>query len=242
MSKIVLYQFPISHFCEKIRWALDFKNIAHTKKTLLPGLHSKKIKSLTNQYSVPVLQHHNLYVHDSSKIISYLEEHFSDNPLNPDDTETLQKALDWENFADESIGPQVRVLMYHYLLQEPKIVSKFFTKSGPFYGPLFVKLVFPKLEKAMRRHMRINIESATQAKELLYRSLDKVLEGLGSSNYLVGENFSRADLSIASLLAPLAMPSGYGLTKPELPHELNKILETFESRLTWMQKMYSMHR
>lgn len=242
MKKITLYQFPISHYCEKIRWALDYKNIPHDNKTLIPGLHSKKMKKLTGQYSVPVIKHLNTHTHDSSKIISYLEQHFPENPLNPESQENLQEALSWESFADKNIGPQVRVLLYHHLLQEPQIVSKFFTKDGPFYGPLFVKIAFPKLEKVMRKHMRINTETAVQAKEHLDKSLNTVLLALKDKKYLVGDNFSRADLSVAALLAPLSMPMAYGLDKPDLPKKLNQILDSMEPKLTWMHKMYSLHR
>ena len=242
MSKIILYQFPISHFCEKIRWTLDYKNIPHVKQTLLPGLHSKKMKQLTGQYSVPVIKHHDKCIHDSSKIISYLEEHFPEQPLDPANQENLQEALSWENFADNNIGPQVRVLLYHHLLQEPQIVGKFFTKDGPFYGPLFVKMAFPKLVKVMRKHMKINLETSIQAKEHIDKSLDKVVAALDGKDYLVGESFSRADLGVAALLAPLIMPPAYGLKKPDLPQELNIILESFEPKLMWLHKMYEQHR
>jgi len=30
----VLWHFPVSHFNEKIRWALDFKGIPHVRKAL----------------------------------------------------------------------------------------------------------------------------------------------------------------------------------------------------------------
>ena len=48
-----LYQFPISHYCEKIRWALEFKNIDHEIKNLIPGLHLLKTKKLAPESSVP---------------------------------------------------------------------------------------------------------------------------------------------------------------------------------------------
>lgn len=242
MSTITLYQFPISHFCEKIRWALDYKNIPHQKKTLLPGLHNKRMKKVSGQNSVPVIQHLNEYVHNSSNIISYLEENFPENSLNPKINKDLEEALNWENFADTNLGPQVRVLMYHYLLQEPQIVNKFFTKDGPFYGPLFIKFTFPKLNKIMRKFMHINLETATQANKDVHTALDRVNHALEGKQYLVGNNFSRADLSVASLLAPLSMPLAYGLNKPKLPDELNRILEKFEPKLSWMQKMYNLHR
>jgi glutathione S-transferase len=38
---ITLYQFQFSHFCEKARWALDYKDLPYTCKNLLPGLHTR---------------------------------------------------------------------------------------------------------------------------------------------------------------------------------------------------------
>ncbi|MCP3675846.1 MAG: glutathione S-transferase family protein, partial [Gammaproteobacteria bacterium] len=43
---IKLYQFPISHYCEKIRWSLDYKNLDYKIINLLPGLHIKTTKKL----------------------------------------------------------------------------------------------------------------------------------------------------------------------------------------------------
>ena len=39
---IELYQFPLSHFCEKARWALDYKSIAYRPVNLLPGFHTMR--------------------------------------------------------------------------------------------------------------------------------------------------------------------------------------------------------
>ena len=38
---IVLYQFPISHYCEKVRWALAYKSISYQKINLLPVANLK---------------------------------------------------------------------------------------------------------------------------------------------------------------------------------------------------------
>ena len=34
-----LYQFPISHYCEKTRWHLDAKGLPYVTKNLVPGVH-----------------------------------------------------------------------------------------------------------------------------------------------------------------------------------------------------------
>ncbi len=33
-----LYEFAISHYCEKVRWALDYKGVAYESRVLAPAL------------------------------------------------------------------------------------------------------------------------------------------------------------------------------------------------------------
>jgi glutathione S-transferase len=51
----VLYQFPISHYCEKIRWAMDYKGLDYTLKNLVPGLHLRTTKKIAPKTYLPIL-------------------------------------------------------------------------------------------------------------------------------------------------------------------------------------------
>ena len=51
----VLYQFPISHYCEKVRWAMDYKGLDYKLKNLLPGLHLRTTKKIAAKSYVPIL-------------------------------------------------------------------------------------------------------------------------------------------------------------------------------------------
>ena len=42
-----LFQFKVSHFNEKARWALDYKGIAHVRHSLLPGPQKAKMRKLS---------------------------------------------------------------------------------------------------------------------------------------------------------------------------------------------------
>lgn len=90
---LALYQFPISHYCEKVRWALEYKNIEYKKVNLLPGLHAKKAKKLTSNSSLPILVHDKTVMNESSKIISYLDQAFPNNSLTPSDQNLKQEAM-----------------------------------------------------------------------------------------------------------------------------------------------------
>ena len=68
--KPVLYQFPISHYCEKARWALDYKNIDYDLVNLVPGPHRSVLNKLGATHSfTPVLLAQNKIVQGSESII-----------------------------------------------------------------------------------------------------------------------------------------------------------------------------
>ena len=77
MSRI-LYQFPISHYCEKVRWAMDHKGLEYKLKNLLPGLHLKTTRKMAKKSSVPILVDTNKQglpeqIQNSHIILNYLD-------------------------------------------------------------------------------------------------------------------------------------------------------------------------
>ena len=80
---IELYQFPFSHFCEKVRWALDYKGVAYRPVNLLPGFHFRYLVKLAPKTSVPVLRDGATVVQDSSAIIDYLDRRYANPALTP---------------------------------------------------------------------------------------------------------------------------------------------------------------
>jgi len=240
---IKLYQFPISHYCEKIRWALDHKGIEYKKINLLPGLHLKHTKKIAKQSSVPVLIDGEHIVQNSNDIITYLDKTYAQKSLTPKDEDHKRQALEWENYVDKELGAHVRCVCYHILLDHPEIVIPFFTHEGPWYGKLFMKFGFKKLQSKMRYFMKINEETAQESYEKMKLVIEKLYEHLQTNKYLVGDEFTRADLAAASLLAPLCQPNGYGLEWPEkTPKRLLAISDEFEDKLKWVHDVYANYR
>ena len=238
-----LYQMPISHYCEKIRWALDFKQLDYQVKNLLPGLHVKKAKKLAPRSSLPILVHDGKATQDSSEIITYLDGVFPDHPLTPVDPELKQEALRWEQFADQEIGGHVRRVCYHILLDHPRIVTPFFTHQGPWYGKFLIKRIYPRLQKTMRELMQINEQSFQESVTHLHQAVATINAHLEDRKYFAGERFSRADLANAALLAPLVMPDGYGLDWPQqVPDRLQQLMDEFRPKIAWVGRFYQQHR
>jgi len=127
---ITLYQFPISHYCEKIRWALDYKNINYEVKNLLPGLHVSTARKLAPDTCVPILVHGDRVIQGSDSIITYLEETFAEQRLTPASEQLKNEALEWEQYVDREVGIHVRICCYHILLEHPDVLIPFFTHQG----------------------------------------------------------------------------------------------------------------
>lgn len=240
---IKLYQFPISHFCEKIRWTLEFKNIDHEVKNLLPGLHVLKTKKLAPLTSVPIITHEGREIQGSSEIISYLDKTFPTPSLTPKEIRTRAEALQWEEYIDDEIGNNIRLCCYHILLEYPDIVIPFFTQNGPWYGKPFLTIMFPKLKVRMMQRMQLNDVSAKKAKEGLRIAIDRLSSHYQEHEFLTGNQFSRADLTAASLLAPLCMPEKYGLNWPDkLPEQMEELVAEFSGKTKWVSDFYDKYR
>ena len=237
---LTLYQFPISHYCEKVRWALDYKKLEYEIVNLLPGLHIKKTTKLAKRSSVPVLVHDGKAIQNSADIITYLDDVFTVQPLTPQDAELKQQALDWERYVDEEIGIHLRRVIYHELLEHPAVVIPFFTRNGPWYGPLWITLTYSTLRKRMRTLMDINDATANASMEIVTRAIDKIHMRLQDRQFLVGDQFTRADLAAASLLAPLCTPKKYGLDWPErLPEPIEAMQKELSNKVAWVSKLYA---
>ena len=236
---ITLYQFPVSHYCEKIRWVLDYKCLDFQVKNLLPGFHHKITRKIAVDSSVPILQDGECIVQGSKDIIDYLDGAYPQKCITPNNAEEKTHALEWETYSDLNVGPQVRLISYHLLLGHPNILIPILTKAGPWYGRFLIKAIYPQLEKKMRRYMGINDESYVKAKSDLLKATENIDGRLQQGTFLVGNTLSRADIATASLLAPLFMPEKYGVPWPRaLPHEFQLMLEEFSPRLERVKALY----
>lgn len=241
---IHLYQMAISHYCEKVRWALDWKNISFTVHNLLPGPHVPVIRKLTQSRSssIPVIRHQNKVLQNSSDILDYLDLHFPERSLMPMNVDH-SVIREWELFADTRIGPHVRRCCYHVLLNHKALVVPMLAQDGPWYGASLLRLVFPRLVKVMRHSMRIDQEGYTQSKYALDSAIERLRKHLCDRQFLVGESFTRADLAVAALLAPLARPVGYGIEWLDiLPQELEELALEYSDVLAWVNTIYDNNR
>ena len=234
---------PVSHYCEKARWALAYKRLPHKYKNLLPGLHAKPMLKLTGQSSVPVLKDDKQVVIDSAEIINYLDAEYPRFALTPSGEREKKDALAWEADADANIGPAVRILAYSELLERPELLIPMFGYEGPWYKNFVLNKAFPKIKRGLTRLLPLTEESVKRAEQELDRMYEKLLPRIESGDYLVGGQFSRADLTVAALWAPIFQTEKYGVEWPDsIPVGLQTLAKRFEGMKPWVDKMYAKHR
>jgi glutathione S-transferase len=237
---IKLYQFACSHFCEKARWALDYKRVAYQPVNLLPGFHMKPMRKLAARSCLPVLVDDDTVVQQSSAIITYLDTKFPSPALTPYEPPAARAALDWERYLDEHIGVSLRLWFYHHALPDRDLGQKSLLQGATWPRSILFKLVYPKLRGKMLQFMNINSDTARQAEKQLLAALERLDETLKGSGFLVEDRFSRADLTACALLAPWCLPpEGQAIPKP--------LLETrnrLEGRrfYRWVRSVYDNYR
>jgi len=245
MSKPELFQFKVSHFNEKARWALDYKGIEHVRHSLLPGPQKPRMQKLSGQEQTPVLRWDGEVIAGSAAIIDYVERRAPHPALYPSDTTLLRRALAVQARFDDEVGPAIRLAMFHELLAEPRYFVSMFTVGQPVLARIGYRAVFPLIRVLMTREMKITAENAEKAVVTTRRALELVAEESRSSGYLVGDGFTVADLTAAALLAPAVEidPSPFSYPKP-ISSALRAWWDRWQDHpgTAWVRSMYERHR
>jgi len=241
-----LYQFAISHYCEKIRWALDYKGLNYETVNLLPGQHVKTIRKLTGEASsVPVLDHDGHVVQGSAAILDYLDQTFPEHPLTPADPDVREQALAWERRLDDEAGPAIRCYYYHHFLQRPKILVPMLAAGTPYYNRILLSLTFSRVDEVMRQWMKINEKTAGKSRQVMEGLLNELAGIYSQQPFLAGDRLSRADLTAAALFSPLFQPPEYPVPWPKparIPKGIKAWLDQWRPQLQTLEKIYAGHR
>jgi glutathione S-transferase len=207
----VLWQLEISHYSEKVRWALEHKRIAHVRRSPLPGVHMPVALWLTRgaTASLPLLELDGETIADSTAIIAALERRYPENPLYPEDPAELRRALELEEFFDEQLGPPVRQVVFHDLVAEPEVFAQVAAAAVPptlqnmpvltnAYARTFATLRWRATDDGAAADGRAQVSAAMDR-------LDAELDA-GGGEFLVGGRLSVADITAAALFYPLVAP------------------------------------
>jgi glutathione S-transferase len=243
----MLCHVPVSHYSEKVRWALDHKRVPHTRRWPPGGFHPVVSFILTRgkHQTVPVLVMDGEGIGDSTEIIRRLEECYPDPALYPADPEERRRALELEDFFDEEIGPYVRRMAYHHLTSEPDLLAELALHQIQYGHPATIGMSKAVLKRFLDlRFSTDDAELAKAAEDRVVAALDRLDAELEGRTFLAGESFGVADLTAASLLYPMVMPPQVPWRPSRLPDAWSAFNEAQRERpaYAFVERIYAEHR
>jgi glutathione S-transferase len=241
----VLWHLKVSHYNEKARWALDYKQVPHRRKAVLAGTQEKLARKVSGGTTLPILVFDGRAIGDSTDIIAALEERHPDAALYPSDPEARQQVLELEDFFDEQLGPHIRLLAIHLTLEEPNLWMGAFMPDLSRAQRLAMRAAFPAVKRQVIKGFGIDERSVQTAWDQLAQTTERFKQTIGPSGYLVGDEFTVADLTLAALSSPAATPEQFPYSQPQRTSPLAEPLrQAFapSGLLDWTREIYAKHR
>jgi glutathione S-transferase len=200
-----LLTIPFSHFCEKARWAADHVGLAYVEEPYLPGRHSGPVRKAGGT-TVPVLVLADRTLTDSSDIVDYCDAVAAPaRKLFPEE-EAARQVRTIAATCDTELGVATRLLAYHYGLPEARRFTRVLRPSLSAMQALALPFALYLLAPRIRRMYGVTSESVARAEATARRIFTDLGSRLDNQPFLSGDRFGAADLTFASLAAPLLLP------------------------------------
>ena len=240
-----LLHFRVSHYNEKVRWALDYKRWPHRRTALVPGFHVPLVRWFSGQSQLPVLEIDRRVLVGSSYILAEIERLQPDPPLYPARSVERQRALAIQAYFDEQVAPDLRRLFWATYINHPAACARMATDGSSAGARLVWRALFPLMRPLFRRNMGMDARRLSEAGQRLNSYFDRLESEIGPSGYLVGERFSVADLAAAAVMTAIIRPPQFPYPLPEpWPPELVQLRQSVATRrgFRWVLDTYARHR
>ena len=212
-TKFRLITIPVSHYVEKVRWALDYLKIPFQESPQMPPFHRGAVQKY-GVTTVPVLVADSLaeplrmriVKTDSTDILRYLDTLYP-GKLYPPDLALQELSTELETLFNLTLGVSTRCWGYSYILTRELLYPRW-TLGVPFWQKLLFPIIFPKVEPIIRENFKITATSATESYQEIIGVFDRVNEVLSDGRkYLLGDRFSAIDITFAALAVPILQPA-----------------------------------
>jgi glutathione S-transferase len=228
-----LITIPISHYSEKVRWAVDLLKIPYIEERHVPVFH----RLATRKYggsSVPVLVTQSGNFTDSTDILHYLDTLSPESQrLYPKEPELRREVEELEELFDARLGVDTRNWGYFYRSGDRKTMRKAWCNATPQFERVGFEIAFPLISAKVRQVYNITADSAAsslQGIKEIFEIVDRRLAG--GKTYLVGDTISAADITFAALTAPVLLPPEHPVLVAkieELPIEMATVIKELQS-------------
>jgi glutathione S-transferase len=214
-----LITITFSHYCEKARWALERCGVAYDEDGHLPLLHYRATRRAGAGRTVPVLVDGAEILTDSTDIVAWADARRRGMLLPTDGSR--DEALALEDDFDRQLGPAARRWAYFHLLPRRELLPKMLGPV-PLWQARAFRVLRPLAAALLRRGLRIDEAGVERSRVKIEETFARVAALLADGRrYLAGGRFTVADLTFASLAAPILLPAEYPVPLP-MPEELGE--------------------
>jgi glutathione S-transferase len=255
---IRLITIRVSHFCEKARWVLDMLDdddespYYYTEDCHPPGFHSFESVGASNDNgsATPMIvmlcnngDGDDEVLYKSNIIIERLFPELYPKGRK-DEIKTIEQDL------GDRLGATVRCYAYDNLLCKEHygaLVTMATPDCSKVEHILFENMLPNGLAMGIRRSVGVNAESAALSKRVIVEFFDELSAKLEKADYLVGNQFTAADLSFAALACPLIRPpemSNFQCSNDALPEDVLQLSQQLRNTKAGQHvlNMYAKHR
>ncbi len=217
----VLITIPISHYCEKARWALDRAGIAYREQAHLQLVHWLAVRRAGGGRTAPVLVCGDRVLADSAEIVDEADaEAPPERRLYPAEPDAASEVRALERDFDTNLGPNGRRWMYNEMRGRRDLAIAYACTGVPRWERRALPLAYPVVSRVIDRYLDITPDTASRSVAQVRMTFDAVAERLSDGRrYLCGDRFTAADLTFGALSASVLMPPEYGVPLPQ-PEEL----------------------
>jgi glutathione S-transferase len=225
-----LVTIPISHYCEKARWALERAGLDYREERHVQGVHRVAARRAGGGATVPVLVAPEGVFAESEEIVAYADRQLpAERRLFPDDERERHEVESVSRWLDAGLGPDGRRLMYAHMLDQRELMLRFNNQGVPRWEDRVLSLGWPLASRWGRRELDVKPDTKQTDRRRVIEAFDAVAERLDAGGgYLCCGRFTAADLTFAALAASVLVPPGYGVPLPQpelLPPELRGQIE-----------------
>jgi len=214
---LTLVTIAFSHYCEKARWALDRCGVAFTESAHLPLFSYLATYRASRTKTVPILIAGDRKLTDSTEIVAWCDD-TQPGTLLPEDPALRGEVLALEDDFDRQLGPATRRWGYAQLIDDPRVVA-YMGSRVPRWQALGLRVARPVAMRVLKRGLNITPDGVARSLAKIEDTFERVGALLRDGRrYLAGDRFTAADLTFASLAAPVLLPKELDVGLP--PYEL----------------------
>jgi glutathione S-transferase len=213
-----LVTIPISHYCEKARWALQRAGLDYREEPHVQGIHRVYARRAGGSSTVPVLITPGGSLGESEQILEWVDERIApEHRLFGTEPVERERILALSRRLDERLGPTGRRLIYVRMFEQPELMLRFNNQGVPVWEDRFIRYALPFAKRFIARALEITPGIEREDESTVWAEFDWVAEMLADGRpYLLGERFTAADLTFAALAAPIVLPAVYGVALPPI--------------------------